>query len=123
MRSCRESTLEETASTALWPDLTNCSIHELSSLRSEASKGIETDDQRTLGKIGGGRSKRRWRLTASNVGGLLGLNGTLRLLLFDKREDLDELLARGPNTRIVSVEGFEKEVVDTNLGSGSSRSG
>ena len=65
----------------------------------------------------------RRRLTASDVGGLLGLNGTLGLLLFDEREDLDELLAKGPNTGIVSIESFEKEVVDTNLGGGGCRNG
>ena len=35
MRSCRESTLEETTSMEACPDLTNCSIQELSSLRSD----------------------------------------------------------------------------------------
>ena len=44
----------------------------------------------------------RWERTAGDVGGLLGLDGTLGLLFLDEGEDFDELAtAEGNETRSV----------------------
>lgn len=67
MASLRWSTLFETASTALLPFLTNCSIQLFNSLRSREIRRISNKKQEKRGK----------GLTSSNIGGLLGLRSPL----------------------------------------------